>query len=165
MAESTRGVSVTIKNRESERYANDGPWVVFHGTPKEVAEDMAEFYSLPKEEVKDLGPNEIKDYVAVLTQRQHKAITDLDATPVETKSTRKPAAKKAAAKKAAAEPPAEDESTGADAKGSLIKELESAETTKALKSLWAANKSAFKDKDVQAAYSKRGKFLQSQESE
>lgn len=38
------GLSVTLKRRESERYAGDGTWMVFHGTPREVQQAIHETF-------------------------------------------------------------------------------------------------------------------------
>lgn len=44
-----RGVTVTLKEPQSKQYANDGTWIIFHGTPEEIRRDLIAVYGIEVE--------------------------------------------------------------------------------------------------------------------
>ena len=65
------GISVTLKHRESERYASDGTWVVAHGEPRTVQKYLAETFGL------ELAPDEV---LAETILRAERAFRSLDSS-------------------------------------------------------------------------------------
>ena len=53
-----RGLSVTIKFPESARYKADNPWMVFHGSPATIREDIIDAFNLG-DEAKELALHEL----------------------------------------------------------------------------------------------------------
>ncbi|WP_159795603.1 hypothetical protein [Puerhibacterium puerhi] len=43
---SEEGLSITLKRRESERYAQDGTWLVAHGSPESIKRDLGKAFGV-----------------------------------------------------------------------------------------------------------------------
>lgn len=173
MPSNEAALSVTLKRRETERYAQDGLWTVGHGTPTEIAHLFAEMYGIDTEgktpfEVilaaervhKASDPNSVR----ILGQQKSAVDTVKDALDGEVISVEKtdppfdPDPKKT--EDVWADSPAEDNNAGLGAgKDPLIEKIEAAGSKLELKELWAKNKDAFEREDVKAAAAARAKAL------
>lgn len=74
------GISVTLKHRESERYASDGTWVVSHGEPRVVQKYLAETFGL------ELAPDEVLAETILRAERAFRSLDSSKPQPIAAKN-------------------------------------------------------------------------------
>jgi hypothetical protein len=157
-------VSVTIKRRESERYAQDGPWYVVRGTARGVRKALADSFGLNEDDSlpdlvaqaerswKGIDPNKVKplskglapaDDAPTPEQAVENVVKGLDGEVVEDDPW-----------ESAKGQPEPDQGLGKD---ELLEAIEKAESKTALRSLHAANVELFKQDKYKDALRARAK--------
>jgi len=170
-APTAEAMSVTIKYGKGY----DETWAVFHGNVWQIRADLIAYFGIDVNYAGGLTAHELTVAATHVAHGTGNVAAVLGATPISvTESlTGEPTSKGAWDEVAARE--AEKDATlpygggygdvdvQANPNADLIGLLEGAATTGDLKALWATHQAAFSDKDVKAAYSKRGKALKAAE--
>lgn len=174
MPSTEAGMSVTLKRRESERYAGDGSWLVFHGTPNEIQKAIWEAFGFDPNGDETLAETVLRAEREYRSQdsskprslgAQKSAVdTVKDALDGEVISVEKtdppfdPDPKKT--DDVWADSPAEDNNAGLGAgKDPLIEKIEAAGSKQELKVLWSQNQKAFEREEIKSAAAARAKAL------
>lgn len=152
----SRGITVTIKYGTGY----DQPWVVFHGLPDEVKQDIIAFFGLAS--VSDTALT-LSDLVVNATQVAHAVgavASGLGATVIATE----PAAPTAAegTQASSSDPWVQASTAPTEAVGEpapLLAQIDQAPTVRALERLWLDNQDAFTDPAVMAAWKAKGRAL------
>lgn len=154
---SPAGISVTIKSDEPGGKFNDpkspGTWIVFHGSPQRVKEQIIEVFDLPEESLSrplyDLTNEATKLYKGVMSVG-----STLGGTVI------RPGTEAAPAGGQGQSAPAQSNSDEAEAESKrLLAALEAATTVQEVKEVWARNQEAFKAPALMEAYMARGKAI------
>lgn len=147
------GITVTLKQKQSENFANDGSWIVFHGSVERVREDIGAAFGL-EESAKELTLVELASNAKALFQGASVAGNKLGGTAVPADSS--PAWEEARSS-AGSTPASEPEAPPVNP---LLAKVEEAVDVPALRDLWARNEAEFKASDeLTAAWKAKGKAL------
>ncbi|MFJ9158671.1 hypothetical protein ACIRPS_17930 [Streptomyces griseoviridis] len=146
MADEGRSITVTIKYGRG----HDDSWTVFRGSPTEVREDIAAFFSLDGKSVAELSLHELVVEAGQIAQSTTTVVKGLNARIVP-----QPASEPTAAWKAAEAAPSPAQSTA----GAVLEQIAACKNTDELRRLWATNQTAFGDQAVMDAWKARGRAL------
>ena len=168
MSSKTEGVSeISVTIKASKDFA--ASWTVYRGSVDQIREAIVSYYGIDPGYSEGVTLHELVVAANHIAQGTGSVAAVLGGTPISvTESlTGEPTgdAAWAEAEKDKAPyggSPAADV-TPVDPNAELIGQLQSATSVESLKKLWVDNQAAFSDKDVKAAYSKRGKALKAAE--
>lgn len=166
-----RGVRVTIKYGKGY----EETWAIFTGLPREVREDICEFFGIDSASVSGLNLNELVTEATSLAHAMGNVGAALGARPID-RETGKPAQRKGDAPAtnddgspfvggsdpwaADSVPPVGEQPAAEDPNARLRSAIEAAETVEALKLLWADNQEALSaDAELLAQWKARGRTL------
>lgn len=160
-------MSVTIKAGKGY----EETWQVFHGNIWQIRADLIAYFGINVDYASGLTLHELVVAATHVAHGTGNVAAILGGTPISvTESlTGEPTGKDAWDKvvgdseRDTAPPYGGSPTPDADPNLALIGQLEAAESVEGLKKLWVENQAAFSDKDVKAAYSKRGKALKAAE--
>lgn len=153
------GISVTIKGNEPGGKFNDakvpGTWIVFHGSPARVKEQIIEVFSLTEELDRPLF--DIVNEATELFKASGTVTGQLGGRVLSDGQSSGPAWQEAQSSPAT---PAAPEKTDEEKQVErLTAEVEKATSGDELKQLWARNQEAFKNEGLMDAWKAKGKAL------
>ncbi|MFJ7414622.1 hypothetical protein ACIQWZ_28060 [Streptomyces sp. NPDC098077] len=158
MSESSGALTVTIKYGKS----HDDSWAVFRGRPREVRDDILDFFGMERDSVTGLTLSDIVTNATNLAHGKGLIATQLGGTVIaEDAPPAKPAggdpwASLGSTPQAASAPAASPEQ---DKNAWILGEIEKQANRADLKKVWAANQSFFSETAVMDAYKAKGKAL------
>lgn len=135
---SERGISITLKYPKPKY--QDAPWIVFHGSPEEVREDLIAAFGWDAESVTDLSLHEVTLKAQAAVQGAGEVANQLGGTVLSGGGGAKSSAWSQAGSRAS------EQAEGAepeDPTAWLKVEIDKATSGDGLKRLWADNKAAF----------------------
>lgn len=170
------GMSVTLKRRESERYAGDGTWLVFHGAPNEIQKAIWETFGFDPNGDESLAETVLRAEREYRTQDSGKprslgkaksavdVVKDVlggEVISVETDPPFDPDPPKKPVDDPWADSGAADDNNAGLGQGKdpLIEKIEAAQSKTELQVLWSQNKAAFDRDEIKAAAAARAKEL------
>lgn len=152
----SRGISATIKFPESARYKADNPWMVFHGSPASVREDIIEAFGLGEEAQAMTLPELVQEAQTIVTGMAN-AASGLGGRVLSEGSGKGSAWGQAQSGQRAEKAP--EESAEEIEVKRLLAEVETVTSVADLQQLWARNQEAFRNDGLMAAYKAKGKAL------
>lgn len=155
-------ISVTVKQDEPGGKFNDpkspGSWIVFHGTPALVREQIIETFGLVASDWNDKPLFTLVAEATKLFKATGNVSRQLGGQVISTGSESQQSASSggSAWAQAASEP---EKSAEEKLKETLLEQVEQQPNVKALKELWAKNQEAFAADELMTAYLAKGKAL------
>lgn len=155
---SERGISITLKYPKPKY--QDAPWIVFHGTPAEVREDIIAAFAWDGETVTDLNLHEVTLKAQEAIQGAGNVANTLGGKVLSDGGGQPQGVWSQAGSGASAQAEGAEEQPPADPTAWLKVEIEKSTGIAALQRLWADNKAAFSEHpELMDAYKAKGKAL------
>ena len=151
-----RGMSVTLKFPESARYKADNPWMVFHGSPASIREDIIASFGMDADGGGLTLPELVQEAQTIVTAMANAASGLGGRVLSEGRGKGSAWSQAQSGQRAEKAPEKSDAELEAER---LLGEVEKVTSVADLQQLWARNQEAFKADALMAAYKARGKAL------